>query len=211
MWLLNQPSNDLSNAIITKWLSYLLLFDFDATYLPEEKNRAADALSRRGWGNEELEREAEADDADDNYFGAQIYGVFIEQEEGLLAHIYNSEAGYEGEDLLLGRYLETLKWPHKVSQMMNIENYGKPKDSSLRMVSCLNGESDGERHHWESLAYGTSSGRLSQSSMRKQDTVDSRAHLIVSLVIINGKECIIIIIVGRQSSAMNSWWGCGGL
>ena len=63
--------------MITKWLSYLQLSDFDASYLPKEKNRAADALSRRGGRDEKLKEKAD----DDNYFEAQMYGVFVEQRE----------------------------------------------------------------------------------------------------------------------------------
>ena len=32
VWLLNQPSNDLSNAMITRWLIYIRLFDFSTAF-----------------------------------------------------------------------------------------------------------------------------------------------------------------------------------
>ena len=34
--------------MMTRWLAYLRLFDFDATHVPGTKNGAADALSRLG-------------------------------------------------------------------------------------------------------------------------------------------------------------------
>jgi hypothetical protein len=47
VWLLNQPPNDLPNAMMMRQLAYLRLFDFDAVPVPGNKNGAADALSRR--------------------------------------------------------------------------------------------------------------------------------------------------------------------
>ena len=44
MWFLNQPPNDLLNAMMTRWLSYIRLFDFDVKHVPGNKNGAADAL-----------------------------------------------------------------------------------------------------------------------------------------------------------------------
>jgi RNase H-like domain found in reverse transcriptase len=46
--LLNQPPNDLSNSMMTRWLSYIQLFDFDAKLVNGAKNGAVEALSRRG-------------------------------------------------------------------------------------------------------------------------------------------------------------------
>ena len=50
VWLLNQPPNDLPNAMMTRWLTYIRLFDFDVKHVPGNKNGAADSLSRRGKG-----------------------------------------------------------------------------------------------------------------------------------------------------------------
>src|SRR5438046_5907424 len=67
VWLLNQPPNDLPNAMMTRWLAYLRLFDFDATHVLGTKNGAADALSRRGAA---MEDDSE-DDETDSYFEAK--------------------------------------------------------------------------------------------------------------------------------------------
>ena len=32
VWLLNQPPNDLPNAMMTRWLAYIRLFDFDVKH-----------------------------------------------------------------------------------------------------------------------------------------------------------------------------------
>ena len=45
VWLLNQPPNDLPNAMMTRWLAYIRLFDFTVKHVPGRKNGGADALS----------------------------------------------------------------------------------------------------------------------------------------------------------------------
>ena len=108
VWLLNQPPNDLPNAMMTRWLTYIRLFDFDVKHIRGTKNGGADALSQRGRApSEDIEDEDEADD----YFDAKLYGITIATEPPLLARVYLHEAEYDGEDLILGRYLETLQRP----------------------------------------------------------------------------------------------------
>jgi RNase H-like domain found in reverse transcriptase len=48
VWLLNQLPNDLPSAMMTRWLAYIRLFDFDVKHIPGNKNGSANALSRRG-------------------------------------------------------------------------------------------------------------------------------------------------------------------
>jgi hypothetical protein len=82
VWLLNQPPNDLPNAMMTRWLTYIRLFDFDVKHIPGTKNGGADALSRRGLApKDEVEDENEADD----YFDAKLYGTTVTMEPPLLA------------------------------------------------------------------------------------------------------------------------------
>src|SRR6204780_3185095 len=70
VWLLNQPPNDLPNAMMTRWLAYIRLFDFHVKHIAGNKNGAADALSRCGGESQDLhEDEDEADD----YFDAKLY------------------------------------------------------------------------------------------------------------------------------------------
>jgi len=63
VWLLNQPPNDLPNAMITRLLTYIRLFDFDLKHIPGSQNGAADSLSRWGKGPED-----KSDDDPDDYF-----------------------------------------------------------------------------------------------------------------------------------------------
>ena len=57
VWLLNQPLNDLPNAMMTRWLSYIRLFDFTVKHIPGTKNGGADALSRRSKAEGDSEEE----------------------------------------------------------------------------------------------------------------------------------------------------------
>jgi ribonuclease HI len=68
VWLLNQPPNDLPNAMMTRWLAYARLFDFDVRHVKGTKNGAADGLSRRGKAEDD-----ETDSDPDEYFESRLY------------------------------------------------------------------------------------------------------------------------------------------
>jgi hypothetical protein len=55
--------------MITRWLAYIRLFDFDVKHIPGSKNGAADDLSRRGKAPED-----ESDSDPDEYFESDGYG-----------------------------------------------------------------------------------------------------------------------------------------
>ncbi len=112
VWLLNQPPNDLPNAMMTRWLAYIRLFDFDVKHVPGNRNGAADGLSRRG-----LAPEDESDSDPDDYFEAKLYGITATRAEpsDLLARIYLNHSEYTGDDLRICQYLETLERPEGIS------------------------------------------------------------------------------------------------
>ena len=56
--------------MMTPWLAYIRLFDFDVKHIPGNKNGAGDALSRRGQSPHDYPDPE--DDADD-YFDAKLY------------------------------------------------------------------------------------------------------------------------------------------
>ena len=94
--------------MMTRWLSYIRLFDFEVHHVAGNKNGAADALSRRNAAIDESESDPESAD---EYFESKLYSITV-----ALASIYNAQvwlqqADYEGDDLILGRYLETLERP----------------------------------------------------------------------------------------------------
>ena len=51
---LNQPTSDLTGAIVGRWLAYIRLFSFDFKHLAGVKHKGPDALSRRPGTEEEL-------------------------------------------------------------------------------------------------------------------------------------------------------------
>ncbi|TMI84695.1 MAG: hypothetical protein E6H10_05305 [Bacteroidetes bacterium] len=139
VWLLNQPPNDLPNAMMTRWLAYLRLFDFDATHVPVTKNGAADALSRRGAA---MEDDSE-DDETDSYFEAKMYGIMVSVSNlvsviqsskalDVVARVYLHEGEYEGDDLLLGQYLETLRRPDELTDLQYQSLRRKAKNFLVR-------------------------------------------------------------------------------
>jgi hypothetical protein len=114
VWLLNQPPNNLPNAMMTRWLSYIRLFEFEVRHIPGNKNGAADALSRRIPSSDEAESDA---DSTDDYFESKLYAISVTPDpvEDYRAQVWFQQADYEGDDLLLGRYLETLERPEGLS------------------------------------------------------------------------------------------------
>jgi len=110
VWLLNQPSNDLPNAMMMRWLAYIRLFDFHVKHIPGNKNGATDALSQRGAGPADP---PEDENDTDDYFDAKLYSMRASygNAPSHTAWIYLYEAEYDGDDLVLGRYLETLRRP----------------------------------------------------------------------------------------------------
>ncbi|RVD90130.1 uncharacterized protein DFL_001106 [Arthrobotrys flagrans] len=74
---LNMPSTDLSGALVTRWLAWIWLFDFEVKHVPGKKHTAADGLSRRPATQEEI---AEADNEEDidDFIDAQLNNISLE-------------------------------------------------------------------------------------------------------------------------------------
>jgi transposase InsO family protein len=106
VWLLNQPPNDLPNALLTRWLSYIRLFDFNVRHIPGRRNGGADGLSRRG--RSPLDP-PEVDDVDD-YFEAALYAVSV-KDSNPLQDVWLDEEKYTDLELILGKYLSSLTRP----------------------------------------------------------------------------------------------------
>ena len=84
--------------------------------------------SRRGRSPHDDPEDPE-DDADD-YFDAKLFHAYIsDSESNLTARIYLHEGEYEEDDLILGRYLETLRRPI-TSQINNFNNYRRNLENS---------------------------------------------------------------------------------
>jgi hypothetical protein len=53
----NLPANDLPGALVTRWIVWIRLFDFDVEHVPGSLNGGPDGLSRRPRGDGEPEPE----------------------------------------------------------------------------------------------------------------------------------------------------------
>ena len=84
------------------------------------KNGAADALSRRGYCEED--GELLDDDAVDNFFDAKMYSVMVEPTDNVsvdveILRVHLNGRKYEGEHLVLGKCLSTLQRPDGLTDL----------------------------------------------------------------------------------------------
>jgi hypothetical protein len=62
---LNRAATDHPGALITRWLAWIRLFDFEVRHIPGKQHTAADALSRRPRHPEDTDSDEEKEDIDD--------------------------------------------------------------------------------------------------------------------------------------------------
>ncbi|KAJ9481740.1 hypothetical protein VN97_g11726 [Penicillium thymicola] len=62
---LNRSATDLPGALVTSWIAWIRLFDFEVRHVPGQLHGAADGLSRRPHTEEELADQEEEEDVDD--------------------------------------------------------------------------------------------------------------------------------------------------
>jgi hypothetical protein len=62
---LNRTATDLPGALVTRWIAWIRLFDFDVRHVPGKKNAVADGLSRKPPGPSDLLEEGDDDDIED--------------------------------------------------------------------------------------------------------------------------------------------------
>lgn len=108
VWLLNQPLNDLSNAMMIGWLAYIRLFDFYFKHIFRNKNSAADILSRCRQSPKDNPKDEKSVN---NYLDVKPYHIYIFNPSyncNLTAYIYLYKGEYKGDNFILRQYLETL-------------------------------------------------------------------------------------------------------
>jgi len=89
---LNRSATDLPGALVTRWIAYIQLFDFEVRYVPRTKHTAADKLSwRPQTESDDIDKANEVDiedfiDAELNAFSVAL--VVAEEDENLLEDGY---------------------------------------------------------------------------------------------------------------------------
>jgi hypothetical protein len=73
---LNRGSSDLPGALVTRWIAWIQLFDFDVRHVPGKEHTAADGLSRRPATVLEEQEAAQEEDIDD-FIAAQLSVVNV--------------------------------------------------------------------------------------------------------------------------------------
>jgi integrase len=74
---LNLPANDLPGALVTRWIAWIRLFNFDVKHVPGRLNGGPDGLSR--WPRGEGEPEPEEEDDLEETIDASLRGIWVEQ------------------------------------------------------------------------------------------------------------------------------------
>jgi hypothetical protein len=114
---LNLPANDLPGALVTRWIAWIRLFDFDVKHGPGRLNGGPDGLSRRPRGQGEPEPEVE-DDLEET-IEASLRGIRVEQgsDRKRRERPYEPFVGlrlaeeYKGRWKEIGEFLGNLKRP----------------------------------------------------------------------------------------------------
>jgi hypothetical protein len=74
---LNRSASDLPGALVTRWLAWICLFDFEVRHVSGRKHTAADGLSRRVITALDLQEREEEEDIDD-FIAAQLSVVQVQ-------------------------------------------------------------------------------------------------------------------------------------
>ena len=106
---LNRSGTDLPGALVTRWIAWIRLFDFDVRHVKGKKHTAADGLSRRPHTQqeqEEIAREVDIDEWIEAELGSlRMYPATLTDEGRVLEESY-SEKSEE-----IAKYLLTLRKP----------------------------------------------------------------------------------------------------
>ena len=122
---LNRGGTDLPGALITRWIAWIQLFDFDVKHVAGKKHTAADGLSRKPVTEEDIrERENEQDIEDfiDMELGSlRIAPISLADDEPL-------EAGYSEKSRQIATYLTSLRRPPEMGR----KEFQKFKKEAIR-------------------------------------------------------------------------------
>ena len=109
----NKSGTDFPEALLTRWLAWIRLFDFDVRHVKNKKHTTADGLSRRPeTESERLEKEKEVDInewIETELRSLRMYPATMTEEASLL------EERYSEKSQKIARYLLILKKPAGMS------------------------------------------------------------------------------------------------
>ena len=113
---LNQSATDLPGALVTRWLAWIRLFDFDVRHVPGTKHGAADGLSRRPRGPSDDQDDLDELDIDD-FIDAElnpirVYPVTVGEDPDVNV----LDDSYSEQSQRIARYLATMVRPSEMSR-----------------------------------------------------------------------------------------------
>jgi hypothetical protein len=124
---LNGKADDIPGALVIRWISYILLFDFTVRHVKGIKNGVADGLSRKRAGpSDQLDREGEGDI--EEWVDLHLCPILVgdgrpAEEERVLEPSIDLEAEkeglqsrYEGKWLQLAEFLCTMQRPQGITR-----------------------------------------------------------------------------------------------
>jgi len=155
---LNLPANDLPGALLTCWITWIRLFDFDVTHVPGKLNWGSEGLSRRPWWERVLNSEEE-DDLEET-LEASLRRIRVEQgpERKKWGRAFKLFVGVRLAEEYKGRWKERGEF---------LGNMKRPEGKTTKEM---------QQFRWEAMKYLVSDGMF----YRRQKTNESPAKVIVS-------------------------------
>jgi hypothetical protein len=127
VYQVNLPANDLPGAMVTRWIAWIRLFDFDVVHMLGKQHSAADGLSRRK-GTEEDVAEAEAEDPEEvkEFLDQQLFACRVSvqdpasMQKPIHLRVQLISGKYAGKWEEIGCFLETLELPARLSDKQRL-------------------------------------------------------------------------------------------
>ncbi|KEY69862.1 hypothetical protein S7711_11555 [Stachybotrys chartarum IBT 7711] len=113
--LINQINNahkDIPAALVTRWISYILLFDFEIRHIPGDKNKVANGLSRRPKAPSDFDDQM-LEQGLEEVINFELNKIHMELNNLRLKDYLIK--GYSEESHQIAKYLKTLLRPLEIS------------------------------------------------------------------------------------------------